>query len=44
MVFSACRARNLPVVVTMAGGYAKDLTDIARIHSETVRTLLAIHA
>lgn len=37
LVFDACRSRGLPVVVTMAGGYAKDVNDTVDIHWETVR-------
>ena len=36
-VFSLCRARGLPVAVTMAGGYARDLQDTVEIHIATVR-------
>jgi acetoin utilization deacetylase AcuC-like enzyme len=41
MVFAACRARGLPVVMTLAGGYAGELDDIATIHANTVAELLA---
>ena len=37
MVLDRCREAGLPVVVTMAGGYAPDVEDIAAIHYETVR-------
>lgn len=37
IVFEACREAGLPVAVTMAGGYAQDVTEIAAIHTETVR-------
>jgi acetoin utilization deacetylase AcuC-like enzyme len=37
LVFTACRRRGLPVAVTMAGGYAKDINDTAEIHLHTVR-------
>ena len=37
LVFETCRAKGLPVVATMAGGYAADVEDIADIHFETVR-------
>ncbi len=36
MVFDACQRRGLPVVLTLAGGYAADLNDIATIHLNTV--------
>ena len=31
------RARELPVVVVMAGGYAPDIEAIVTIHSNTIR-------
>ncbi len=37
MVMAACRAEGLPVVVTMGGGYAESVDDIADIHLQTVR-------
>ena len=37
LVFGRCRARGLPVVVTMAGGYAEEVEDTVDIHFETVR-------
>ena len=37
MVFKWCKAKNLPVAVTMAGGYAEDIDDIVDIHCETVK-------
>ena len=36
-VLEACRDAGLPVVVTMAGGYARDIEDTVAIHLETVR-------
>jgi acetoin utilization deacetylase AcuC-like enzyme len=41
MVFAACRERGLPVVMTIAGGYARDIADIATIHAATFEELLA---
>ncbi|HEX5387514.1 MAG TPA: histone deacetylase [Gemmatimonadales bacterium] len=38
-VFAACRRRDLPVAVTLAGGYAPDLHDVVAIHANTVREL-----
>ena len=38
-VFAACRRRGLPVALTMSGGYAPDLADIADIHATTVHEL-----
>jgi acetoin utilization deacetylase AcuC-like enzyme len=43
MVFEACHARGLPVVMTIAGGYAKAIEDIATIHAATLAELLAIY-
>jgi acetoin utilization deacetylase AcuC-like enzyme len=36
-VFTQCVARGIPVVVTMAGGYATDIDAIVTIHSNTIR-------
>jgi acetoin utilization deacetylase AcuC-like enzyme len=36
-VFEMCRARRLPVIVTMAGGYATDIDAIVSIHANTIR-------
>ena len=38
IIFSLCQAAGLPVVVTMAGGYARNVEDIVDIHVQTVRT------
>ena len=37
LVFAECRARGLPVAVTMSGGYANDVDDIIAIHANTIR-------
>ena len=37
LVLGTCRDHGLPVAVTMAGGYARDLHDIVEIHFGTVR-------
>ncbi|HPP47557.1 MAG TPA: histone deacetylase [Accumulibacter sp.] len=37
-VFSACRERNVPVAVAMAGGYSWQIDDTVAIHCQTVRT------
>lgn len=45
VVFDACRAAGLPLAVTMAGGYAKDVTDTVDIHWQTVeRAIRAVRA
>ena len=36
MVFDACRAEGVPVVVTLAGGYARRLEDTVAIHRGTI--------
>jgi acetoin utilization deacetylase AcuC-like enzyme len=36
-VFDACRARAIPIVVTMSGGYAPDVNAIVTIHCNTIR-------
>lgn len=38
-VLAACRTRGLPVVLTMSGGYASDLAEIAEIHANSVEEL-----
>lgn len=43
MVFETCYQRGLPVVMTLAGGYAAGLQDIATIHLNTVHELLACY-
>jgi acetoin utilization deacetylase AcuC-like enzyme len=40
-VFAACRRRDLPVAVTLAGGYAERIEDIVDIHAATVEELRA---
>jgi acetoin utilization deacetylase AcuC-like enzyme len=37
LVFAECRGRGIPVVVTMAGGYATDVDAIVTIHANTLR-------
>jgi acetoin utilization deacetylase AcuC-like enzyme len=39
-VISSCRARGLPVVTTMGGGYGKDINDTVEAHCNTVRVAL----
>jgi acetoin utilization deacetylase AcuC-like enzyme len=36
-VLESCRALNLPVAITMAGGYARRVEDTADIHFQTVK-------
>jgi acetoin utilization deacetylase AcuC-like enzyme len=42
-VFRACLRRGLPVVLTLAGGYARELSDIVEIHTATVAEGLAAY-
>jgi acetoin utilization deacetylase AcuC-like enzyme len=37
LVLGLCRDAGIPAAVTMAGGYAKNVDDIAAIHVQTVR-------
>jgi acetoin utilization deacetylase AcuC-like enzyme len=37
LVLESCRQAGLPVVITMAGGYARDIEDMVDIHTETLR-------
>ena len=36
LVFSAARQRGVPVAITQAGGYARDVADTVRIHAQTI--------
>jgi acetoin utilization deacetylase AcuC-like enzyme len=38
-VLECCRRRGLPIVITMAGGYARSLDDVALIHTNTLLAL-----
>ena len=40
MVFEMCHAAGLPMAITMAGGYAKEVSDTVDIHWQTVRRAL----
>jgi len=42
MVFDACRARGIPVVVAMSGGYCPDIDAVVTIHTNTIRE--AVHS
>ena len=42
MVFDWCKVKGVPVTVTMAGGYAKDVNDTVDIHWQTVSRVLAL--
>jgi acetoin utilization deacetylase AcuC-like enzyme len=43
LVFSLCQSAGLPVAITMAGGYAKNVEDIVDIHFETLRIASSNH-
>lgn len=43
-VFTACRRRALPLVLTLAGGYARELSDVVEIQVRTVAAGLAAYA
>jgi acetoin utilization deacetylase AcuC-like enzyme len=42
IVFESCRETGLPVAVTMAGGYARNIQDSVDIHFQTVLAALEI--
>ena len=42
MVFEFCRKAGLPIAVTMAGGYARDVEDTVDIHFQTVKNAICM--
>jgi acetoin utilization deacetylase AcuC-like enzyme len=42
LVLETCREYRLPVAITMSGGYAHQVEDIAQIHAETIRIALKL--
>ena len=42
LVLGECRARRVPVVTVMSGGYAADIRDTVEIHCNTIRAARAI--
>lgn len=42
MVLTACRSRHLPCVITLGGGYARDVADTVEAHCNTLRAAHAI--
>jgi acetoin utilization deacetylase AcuC-like enzyme len=42
LVLGECRARGVPVVTVMSGGYAADMNDTVEIHCNTIRAAKAI--
>ncbi len=43
-VLTTCRAANIPVVVTMGGGYAPQIEDIVEAHCNTIRIACQVAA
>jgi acetoin utilization deacetylase AcuC-like enzyme len=43
-VLDACRRRNLPVALLMAGGYAADLSHLVTIHANSIAELFRAYA
>jgi len=44
LVFKVARARNIPVMVTYAGGYAQNVEDTVTIHSNTIAAAKDVYA
>ena len=42
LVLEGCAARNIPAVVTLGGGYARDRADTVRIHTTTCQIALRL--
>jgi acetoin utilization deacetylase AcuC-like enzyme len=42
-VLAACRQRQLPAAIAMAGGYAHDVDDIVDIHAATIRIAVEMY-
>lgn len=43
MVLGACRDRSIPVAVTMAGGYAREISHTVDIHLQSIMTAAELH-
>lgn len=43
MVFAACHARDVPVAIAMAGGYARNVADTVDIHAATIAVAKRIY-
>src|SRR5262249_25631232 len=43
MVLKSCRSRQLPCVITLGGGYARDVSDTVEAHCNTIRAARAIY-
>ena len=44
LVFKVARARNIPIMVTYAGGYARNVDDTVTIHSNTILAARDVYA
>ena len=44
LVLKECRAKSVPVVTVMSGGYAEDINDTVEIHCNTIRAARMIYA
>jgi len=44
LVFKVAQARNIPIMVTFAGGYARNIDDTVTIHSNTILAARDIYA
>lgn len=42
LVFNLCRSHKVPVAVTLAGGYAREVSDTVKIHCNTVKAALDV--
>ncbi len=42
LVFEACRARSVPAVVVLGGGYAHSIKETVMLHAQTLRTFAEI--
>jgi acetoin utilization deacetylase AcuC-like enzyme len=40
-VFAACRGRGIPVAISMAGGYGRDIADSVTVHEHTIEEAVA---
>jgi acetoin utilization deacetylase AcuC-like enzyme len=43
LVISSCHDKNIPLVITMGGGYSQKLTDLIDAHCNTFRTAIAYY-
>jgi acetoin utilization deacetylase AcuC-like enzyme len=42
LVLEGCAERDIPVVVTLGGGYARHVSDTVRIHARTCQIALQL--